>query len=87
MRTTLDVDSDVLNMARALADARRTSIGKALSYLARRGANVPTPGLQRNGFCVFQSAVDSPKFGPEEVRSAVDAEDEAFSRYFVQRER
>jgi hypothetical protein len=37
MRTTLDIDDNVLAAARAIADARRISMGAALSELARRG--------------------------------------------------
>lgn len=36
MRTTLDIDEDVLAAAKELAAARRTSAGKVLSDLARR---------------------------------------------------
>jgi hypothetical protein len=37
MRTTLDIDEDVLQAAKELAASRRTSAGKVLSQLARRG--------------------------------------------------
>lgn len=37
MRTTLDIDEDVLAVARALASARRISVGAAVSELAREG--------------------------------------------------
>ena len=37
MRTTVTIDDDVLSVARALADRNRTSLGTALSELARRG--------------------------------------------------
>lgn len=36
MRTTLDIDGDVLQAARELARAKRISLGKALSDLARQ---------------------------------------------------
>lgn len=36
MRTTLDIDEDVLQAAKERAAAQRTSIGKALSELARQ---------------------------------------------------
>lgn len=35
MRTTLDIDEDVLQAAKELAAARRTTAGKVLSELAR----------------------------------------------------
>ena len=37
MRTTVTIDDDVLAVARALADRDGTSLGTALSELARRG--------------------------------------------------
>lgn len=37
MRTTLDIDDAVLSAARSLARAEGTSIGAAVSRLARRG--------------------------------------------------
>ena len=37
MRTTLNIDDDVLAVARALAQRKKTSLGSALSELARRG--------------------------------------------------
>ena len=37
MRTTLTIDDDVLAVARALAKRKGTSLGSAISELARRG--------------------------------------------------
>ena len=37
MRTTLDLDEDVLRVAKDLARANNQSVGRALSELARRG--------------------------------------------------
>jgi hypothetical protein len=49
MRTTLDLDLDVLQAAKELAAARRTTTGKVLSELARRGLEPPAPRKVRNG--------------------------------------
>jgi hypothetical protein len=83
MRTTLDVDTDVLEAAKSLAEARKTSVGKALSQLARRGVTVLSPLSSRNGFCVFQVPDGTPAFGPDEIHAALDAEDRLASREFV----
>jgi hypothetical protein len=83
MRTTLDVESDVLNLAKSLAEARRISVGKALSWLARKGAQATTPLSERNGFCVFPVADPQGRFGPEDVRAALDEEDRAIGRDFL----
>jgi len=44
MRTTLDIDEDVLRAAKELAAARSTSTGKVVSELARKGL---APGKRR----------------------------------------
>ena len=84
MRTTLDIDSDVLEAAKSLAVARKTSVGKALSYPARRGITAHAPLSARNGFCVFQVPDGTPGFGPDETRGALNAEDRLASREFVE---
>jgi hypothetical protein len=45
MRTTVNIDEDVLQAARKLAGNRGTTIGRVLSELARRGLEAPV----RNG--------------------------------------
>ena len=45
MRTTLDLDDQVLAASRALARARGTSLGEAVSELARRGLRAHQPTL------------------------------------------
>ncbi len=53
MRTTLDIDDDVLQAAKELASAHRVTAGRMLSDLARR-ALTPTPARQvRNGVPVL----------------------------------
>ncbi len=49
MRTTLDIDDDVLQAAKEMAEASRTSAGKMLSQLARRGLDKPRNVRVRNG--------------------------------------
>ena len=83
MRTTLDVENDVLDVARALATARGVSVGAALSELARRGMSARVPIDTRSGFPVFQIPAGSPSFGPEEVEAALKNEDLQLSREFL----
>ena len=45
MRTTLDIDDDVLEATRERAKREHKTIGELLSQLARRGLNAPTAGL------------------------------------------
>jgi hypothetical protein len=50
MRTTLDIDDDVLQAAKELAAARAITAGKALSDLARKGlTTATTTSRARNG--------------------------------------
>jgi hypothetical protein len=84
MRTTLDVESDVLDAAKALALARGVSVGAALSELARRGVAARTPLSSRNGFPVFQVPVGTPVFGPDEVAAAAGKEDLEAAREFLE---
>jgi hypothetical protein len=49
MRTTLDLDPDVLQAVRELAKFRGTTAGKVLSELARRALEPKTSKRVRNG--------------------------------------
>lgn len=49
VRTTVDIDDDVLQAVKELADVRRSTAGRVLSDLVR-SALAPAPGVQvRNG--------------------------------------
>ncbi|MGI9303024.1 MAG: antitoxin [Gammaproteobacteria bacterium] len=53
MRTTIDIDEDVLLAAKELASRRKSTAGKVISELARRGLlgrSVEHPQSARNGF-------------------------------------
>ena len=49
MRTTLDIDPDVLQAAKELAEHRGTTAGKVLSELARKALAPKTRTAVRNG--------------------------------------
>ena len=49
MRTTLDIDDDVLSAARERAARERISIGQALTGLARAGLAGPGAGRVKGG--------------------------------------
>ncbi len=82
MRTTLNLDDDVLTLARGLADSRKVSLGKAVSYLARRGAAQSTAPEVKDGFPVFSVDPAAPQFGLEDVLAALDAEDRKYASLF-----
>lgn len=49
VRTTLDLDEDVLQAAKELAEARGTTAGKVVSELARKGLAPAGAARTRNG--------------------------------------
>ena len=49
VRTTLDIDDDVLNAAKELATARRTTAGRVISELARKALRPTHSARVRNG--------------------------------------
>jgi hypothetical protein len=53
MRTTLDIDEDVLLAAKDLARRRRSSLGRAVSDLARQGLTRTETAQVRNGVPLF----------------------------------
>jgi Arc/MetJ family transcription regulator len=55
MRTTLEIDDDLLAAARELADHGKTTMGRVVSDLIRQALTRPTdaPLAQRNGFSVL----------------------------------
>jgi hypothetical protein len=69
MRTTLDIDDEVLAVARVLSSESGMSLGAAVSELARRGLR---PRVVDNGFPMFEVSPDTPPMTPEDVREALD---------------
>lgn len=79
MRTTVNLDPDVLEVARSLAAVQGISLGAAISILARRGladdrvdTNVPSGPDVR--FPTFSVSEDAPRFGTDDVKRALDDE-------------
>jgi hypothetical protein len=70
MRTTLNIDADVYRAAASLAAERKSTLGKVLSDLARRGLAPSTRVVKRDGFPVFDVPADAPPITSEMVREA-----------------
>ena len=68
MRTTVNLDDDVLRAARSLAHARSISLGAALSELVRTALTTTRAAKTRNGFPVFQVPQDAPPITLEDVK-------------------
>jgi len=71
VRTTLDIDDDVVAAARELAAAERRSLGSVISELARRGL---TPAqVEADGrLPVIRVPAGTPPITPQMVRRALD---------------
>jgi hypothetical protein len=72
MRTTIDLDPEILSAARQIAADRSISLGKAVSELARRGLEARVKTTARQGFPVFQVPRGARPLTLEDVRSDAD---------------
>ncbi|MGH3970647.1 MAG: antitoxin [Mycobacterium sp.] len=71
MRTTLDIDEDVVAAARELAANERRSLGAVISELARRGLT-PARVETENGLPVIRVPAGTAPITPEMVRRALN---------------
>jgi hypothetical protein len=71
MRTTLQIDDDVLGAARELAAGEHRSLGAVISALARRGLT-PARVEVEGGLPVIRVPAGTPAITPEMVRRALD---------------
>ena len=71
MRTTLDIDDDVMAAVRELARGEGRSIGAVVSDLARRGLT-PARVSRQHGRPVIRSPAGAAPITPEVVRRALD---------------
>jgi len=75
MRTTVDIEEDVLRIAKSLASERGESLGRVLSELARRGLTPSTEPLEfRNGIPVLPRKPGAKPVTSEHVKELLDSE-------------
>jgi hypothetical protein len=75
MRTTLNLDDDILEILKEYAENRSVALGKAASELMRRGLAAPVKTRMVNGFCiVVLPESDSPKVTTEKVKQLLEDE-------------
>jgi len=74
MRTTLNLDDDVLELLKDYADRRSVGLGKAASDLVRRGLTAPVQTRMVNGFHVVVLPANSPKVTSEKVKQLLEDE-------------
>jgi negative regulator of replication initiation len=74
MRTTINLDDDVLEQVKQYADSRSLALGRAASDLIRRGLNAPLQTQVVNGFHVVVLPEGSPSLTTERVKTLLDEE-------------
>ena len=72
MRTTLDIDDDVLQAAKELAEMRKQTAGQILSELARKALCPPRKYKVRNGVPIIHRHPGSPVITTADVRRWMD---------------
>jgi hypothetical protein len=60
VRTTISLDGDIYQAAKALADASGENLGVVVSALARKGLKLQEAFGEKNGLPVFQVPADAP---------------------------
>ena len=79
MRTTINLDDDILDAARNLARQEGISLGDAVSELARRGLRSRADGQSGTTRATelpgFEVAEDAPAFGTSDVKRALEEDD------------
>ena len=70
MRTTLEIDDEVLDAAKSLARVEGKSIGKVISELSRRGLAPRPRTAMRGRFPVFEVSTGAPPLTAEMVQRA-----------------
>lgn len=74
MRTTLNLDDDVLERVKEYAQSRSLAIGKAASELVRRGLAAPVEMRLVNGFYTVVLPPHSRKVTSERVKQLLEDE-------------
>lgn len=73
MRTTITIDDDLLEAAKALAAQRKTSIGQVLSELIRKGLTAEARiACGEGGFPVFSAPAAARPITLETLKQAED---------------
>ena len=72
MRTTLQIDDDVLQAAKSLARAENRTLSKVISGLARKGLSPRPEQATRSGFPVFSVPADARPLTLEMVQRAAE---------------
>ena len=74
MRTTLNLDDDVLELLKDYAENRSVALGKAASELVRRGLDAPVQTRMVNGFHAVILPANSPQVTAEKIKQLLEDE-------------
>jgi hypothetical protein len=74
VRTTINLEDDVLRDVKKYADSRSVALGKAVSDLVRRGLNTPVPTRVVNGVHVVVLPEGSPAVEMGRVKTLLQDE-------------
>jgi len=74
MRTTLNLDDDILAVLKEYAEHRSIALGKAASDLVRRGLTSPVQTRMAHGFCTVVLPAGSAKTTSEQVKKLLEDE-------------
>jgi hypothetical protein len=74
MRTTLNLDDDVVELLKDYAENRSVALGKAASELVRRGFAAPVQTRMVNGFHTVVLRANSPKVTSEKIKQLLEDE-------------
>jgi len=72
MRTTLQIDDDILAAAKEISKNKNDSIGSVISELARKGLNAKSSYPKKGGTPVFMVKENAKKISLEDVKRAED---------------
>jgi hypothetical protein len=72
MRTTVNLEPDVLRAVKSIANERGVSLGAAISDLVRKALRPPERSTYDSGFPVFEVREGAPPITPEMVRRALE---------------
>jgi hypothetical protein len=72
MRTTLNLDDDLLRVLRSIAQGEDRTVSEVASDLIRRALRPEVPDIDVNGFPVFEVSEQAELLTPDQVREALE---------------
>ena len=76
MRTTITLDNDVFEAARALAASSGKKLGQVISQLARRGLKARPETAKKNRLPIFTVPPDAPVIPTDRARDLLARDEE-----------